>query len=223
MFLLSSAIDYQRKDDPVERIETFVSHLSTSDAEDLWGYIARKGDSDYLGWLNECEQFHLDRHIPHRETLYRMAKKLTRWFNGDARQLWEGNPTPMQVIELLEDRLGLSEELAHMTAGALADVEIIEGRGPLKADTHVRRTLGRILLGTKLTAKEANAAAAWLNPDNPWTLDRSLYTLGSEVCPARGPPECDSCYMKEVCRYANEQGGTSIAPSKSPEYGSTAR
>lgn len=199
-FLLASSNEYHRTDDVEERVETYVeSFLGPSEGDDLWGHIARLGEADYKSWLDEASRFHLHQQLAHLETVWRMAKRLVRLYGGDAREIWAGNPTPAEVIQTLEDDLGLSEELSHMTAGALADRKLIEGRGPLKADTHVRRVLGRILVGRKLSRDEAHIAAEWIHPENPWVIDRSLYTLGIALCHERRSPECHSCYMGHEC------------------------
>jgi hypothetical protein len=199
-FLLAAANDYQRRDDPEDRVAEYVeSYLG--DPEDLWGYIARKWRSNPAEWMEEARRFHLHWQTSHLPTLVTIAERLTRLYDGDSRRLWEGNPTPASLIDLLETRLELSEQLSHMVAGALADFGIIEGRGPVKADTHVRRVLGRVVTGQKISAPDAEAVASCLYSENPWLLDRSLYTLGTEVCHATAP-DCAACYLKDECEFA---------------------
>jgi hypothetical protein len=98
-----------------------------------------------------------------------------------------------------------------MIVGALRDTNQLEGTGDVKADLHVRRVLGWVLTGNgPLSAAGATAVARELHPANPWLLDTPLYWLGRDVCTA-ADPDCDNCYLQEICQYYHRTSHTSSA------------
>ena len=87
-----------------------------------------------------------------------------------------------------------------MTVGGLIDTGQISGRMDLKADTHVRRVLGRVFIGEKVSEGSAFRLADAMVPGDSWQLDHSLYILGQNVC-THNKPKCQSCYLNVECRY----------------------
>jgi len=71
--------------------------------------------------------------------------------------------SPTGVLEQL-NALKVGEQIARMVVGALIDTQQIVGSGDVKADIHVRRVLGRLLMGRMLNPGEALEMTREMNP-----------------------------------------------------------
>ena len=148
-------------------------------------------------WMDKFHEYSIHRYPKAHERVWRIGSDLIRLYGGDARNIWNG-----QTIQILLDRLNeikVGEQIARMIVGALCDTNQIIGVSDVKADIHVRRVLGRILKGDKLSSEEATAETRKLFPENPWILDQPLYWLGKNVCLSK--PKCYECYLQRECTY----------------------
>ena len=94
--------------------------------------------------------------------VWKMAHIIRDRYGGDARKIWEGQPTS-QILQRLTDAT-FGPELSHMVDGALRDTGQVEGKGRLKADLNVTRVLGRVFTGSKAAPDEAHDIADIMEP-----------------------------------------------------------
>ena len=135
-----------------------------------------------------------------------VASGVVNEYGGDARQIWRDR-TAAEVVDRLK-QLGIGIQRARMVAGALRDTGQIMGRGHLKSDSNTRRVLGRVFIGSEVSAKEAVEIADAMIPGDSWRLDFPIYDLGRNICKSRRP-RCDRCYLSLECtRLMNSQVNT---------------
>ena len=229
-FLLGARIDYAIPADWAWDSAGVLADTVLGDPEDLWSAIAGM-DLDELRTAfrgehvgkecRRCAAGHAvvrrsassgapDRHKafhmwPNRAAGYvwKMAHIIRDRYGGDARKIWEGQPTS-QILQRLTDAT-FGPELSHMVDGALRDTGQVEGKGRLKADLNVTRVLGRVFTGSKAAPDEAHDIADIMEPGNSWIFDRRLFILGQYVCKSRDP-DCPECCLKDECVYNGGPG-----------------
>ena len=124
-----------------------------------------------------------------RKRVRRIGKDIVEHYNGDARKIWK-NQTPDEILErLMAMRVG--PQISRMIIGALYDTEQISEAGDLKADTHVRRVLGRVFAGNETSAEDAHRIANKMMLRTSWRLDEPLYRLGQSKCKKTNPGLCE--------------------------------
>ena len=101
-----------------------------------------------------------------------------------------GLPRDVAALDLLPG-------IGAYTAGAVAC--FATGSRVAFADTNIRRTLGRIVLGRDVTEREAVAIDTELMPRDAATWHHALMDLGAAICVARAP-RCDVCPVADLCR-----------------------
>ena len=101
-----------------------------------------------------------------------------------------GLPRDVAALDLLPG-------IGAYTAGAVAC--FANGARVPFADTNIRRTLGRIVLGRDATEREAVAIDTELMPRDAATWHHALMDLGATICVARAP-RCDVCPVASLCR-----------------------
>ena len=101
-----------------------------------------------------------------------------------------GLPRDVAALDLLPG-------IGAYTAGAVAC--FATGARVAFADTNIRRTLGRIVLGRDVTEREAVAIDTELMPRDAATWHHALMDLGAAICVA-GAPRCDVCPVADLCR-----------------------
>ncbi len=196
-FLLGCMVDFRKNSDLVWRDTRTFAECDLSDPEDLWAEITRTPESE---WKTRRHKLRCSLHYYQKrhDKVWDMAQRISEQYGGDARNIWEGGSTEQALTKLL--RLGLGAWVSRMTVGGLIDTGQISGRMDLKADTHVRRVLGRVFEGAKFSEESAFRCADAMVPGDSWQLDHSLYILGQNVCTAN-EPKCHSCYLNVECRY----------------------
>lgn len=168
--------------------------------ENLWQSITSSSKAE---WNAKWKEYPLHRFPKAHERVWRIGLEIINQYDGDTRNIWKNQPPHIVVARLNKLRVG--EQLSRMIVGALCDTEQIQGSGDVKIDIHVRRVLGRILRGEGYTLKEAGITlekTREMYPENPWMLDKPLYTLGTRICTASNP-ECRNCYLQKECVYHN--------------------
>ena len=194
-FLLACILDYQI---PAEQAWENARRLAEDvlgDPPDLWDVIAGYAEDE---WDGKFRVFRLHRFPAAHKRVWRIGRDIVASYDGDARKIWAG----ASVAEVQErfDELHLGAQLGRMAIGALLDTGQISGKSDVKADVHVRRVLGRIMVGRMLSEDEATKLTRQMYPSNPWLLDGQLYWLGKSACSAR-EPDCDECMASEVCAF----------------------
>ena len=71
----------------------------------------------------------------------------------------------------------------------------------MKADTNVRKVLGRVFEGKSVSPSEALEIADAIVPGNSWSIDDPLFSIGTRICRA-SEPLCSDCPLKGECVYA---------------------
>lgn len=197
-FMLGAIMDYQMDADTVWKNAESLSE-KLGDPDDLWGAIARKPEGEFAMLFRGPPALHrFVNRIPKR--VQRISNDIVRKYGGDARRIWEGQPTG-EIMQRLKD-MHVGEQISRMIRGALYDTGQVEGKGELKADIHVRRVLGRVYEGCEISADGALTIANRLMPDDSWRLDWPLYITGKRKC-TKGKPLCDKCPLRTDCIYAS--------------------
>ena len=202
-FLLGCMVDFRKNSDRVWRDTRIFAERMLCDPEDLWDAIT---DTPEIEWKTRGHKLRCSLHYYQRrhDKVWDMAKRIAEKYGGDARNIWEGCSTEATLTKLL--RLGLGPWVSRMTVGGLIDTGQISGQMGLKADTHVRRVLGRVFAGEKVSEKMAFRYGDSMIPSNSWLLDHSLFILGQKICTSR-KPKCHSCYLDAECRYFGGDAG----------------
>ena len=202
LFLLRCLIDYQCNSvDAWKRGEDYFRTLTPDQQRELWKMIVETPQEE---WNSEDNFTKCNLHRWHRahNRLWPIADCICRYFEGDARKIWQRGSTTFDVLCRLY-YIGAGEQLSRMIVGALKDCGQISGRGDVKADVHVCRVLGRVFYGKEATPEAALKLARVLFPDDPWQLDGPLWNLGQSNCNDTCP-QCAGCYLRLNCTYAQE-------------------
>ena len=195
-FLLGSILDYQIRAETAWANAKRLAEQILPDPDDLWGTITSVSLEE---WNSKRKEYSLHRFPKGHERVFTIGSKIVSEYDGDARNIWQNQSIDTTLYRLNDLRVG--EQISRMVVGALIDANILQGKGDVKADIHVRRVLGRLLKGTEIPAQEAVDATRRMHPENPWLLDRPLYRLGKSVCQATDP-RCHKCAMQAICRYS---------------------
>jgi len=206
-FLLASILDYQV---PSQRAWESARRLAEDilgNPDDVWRAITSVSLDQ---WMSHRLEYNLHRFPKAHERVWTIGRRIVQQYDGDARRIWEGQSIDAVLYRL--SALQVGEQISRMIAGALLDTGLVEGTGQVKVDVHVRRVLGRAVQGREFHFDESVAVTDLtqrMHPENPWLLDRPLFTLGTTICSARDPV-CGTCYLSSECCYAAE---ASPAPS----------
>ncbi len=202
-FLLASILDYQI---PYQRAWDSARRLSEDilgDPDDIWRAITSVPLEE---WTSRRREYSLHRYSKAHERVWTIGKRIVDQYDGDARRIWDGQTVEGTLYRLNGLRVG--EQISRMVAGALLDTGLVEGPAQVKADVNVRRVLGRAVQGREYPFDDTVAVTDLtqrMHPENPWQLDRSLFTLGTTVCRAHDPV-CYNCYLSSDCRCAAQAG-----------------
>ncbi len=206
-FFLTCILDYQMKAGYIwSNTRKFVEQ-KLGDPEDLWGFVLSHSLDE---WKQKEKEYKLHRFGTGHMRVWKIGRDLIKLYGGDARAIWEGQE-PGDVVQRLhqlgEGEYGVGENIANMIVGALIDTEQIKGVGNVKADTHVRKILGRVFRGYNYgtdEARECTEFARKIYPPNPWLLDQPLYFLGQVTCRDKDP-DCPNCFLRQECMYLKKQ------------------
>lgn len=161
-------------------------------------------------------------HAIHRFTntmakaLVAASRKLVQEYNGDARNIWDGDPGARVVIERLDDFEGISHKLAHMAARILVQNYGVVLSGWEDIDVAVDRHVARVFLRTGLVGEQANRThfsaaelkprivetARALSPRFPGGLDEPAFVIGKYWCTQKRAWCTDGkepCPLAKVC------------------------
>ena len=200
-FLLWAIVNLQQRVDPIEERVRHFAENTLGDPKRLWSKVVQIGQEHWESRETK-ERYQLHWNIKFHARIWRIANDIEKTYGGDARRIWR-KQSPAQVLERLT-AMTVGSQISPMIVGALIDTKQIEGESALKADTHVRRVLGRVFRGQGFDQNETAEAcglAETMAPGNTWTLDFPLYMLGRRICKAENP-KCGSCYLERYCCYA---------------------
>lgn len=191
-FILGAVIDFQIDADQAWENARRLSEIEFGDPDDLWDTIHAVSESD---WESRFKLYRLHRFQWAHMRVWRIGREIVRRYGGDARRIWEHQTAAKVLKRLIGMRVG--DQISRMIVGALNDTGQIEELGDLKADLHVRRVLGRLFTGNKVSVQEAHRLARLVARGPTWPLDAELFRLGKGICGAE--PECKRCYLKLSC------------------------
>lgn len=173
------------------------------DPEDLWGFVLSHSLEE---WKQKKREYNLHRYGIGHMRVWKIGRDLIQLFGGDARAVWEGQQpgeVTQRLYQLGDGKYGVGKNIANMIVGALIDTDQITGIGDVKADTNVKKVLGRVFRGYEYGAKEDDDCTKFarkIYPPNPWLLDQPLFFLGQSSCKQKNP-DCSKCYLREECAY----------------------
>lgn len=199
-FLLGSILDYQIAAKTAWENARRLAEDILGDPEDLWHAVLSQ---PLAQWMARKSEYSLHRFPKGHERVYTIGKRVVEQYQGDARIIWQDGSIEATLYRLND--LGVGQQLSRMVVGALVDAGMLRGKADVKVDRHVRRVLGRLVYGEEFSTDQTALVvelARSMHPDNPWLLDRPLYSLGQSLCVA-GTPKCSSCCMKVACAFAN--------------------
>lgn len=194
-FMLACILDFQMRAEIVWENARRLAEDVFGDPEELWGAIT---SVNLDAWMAKRAEYALHRfRIGHRR-VWQIGNRIARDYDGDARNIWSNRSIDAARGRLLA--LGSGEQITQMITGALFDTGLVTGKGDVKADVHVCRVLGRAIQGEALAPGAAVETTRRMHPENPWLLDRPLFTIGKKNCKAHDPV-CGQCYLEPLCFY----------------------
>ena len=201
-FMLGAIVDYQVPANQAWENARRFAEDSLNDPDDLWREIVERWTEDQWNSRSTWKECALHRRFPTGHNRVRaVGLDILRQYDGDSRSIWQGQH-PEEVLCRL-DRLGKSgvgPQLSRMIVGALIEAGQIIGSGQFKADTHVRRVLGRVFDGKKVSAPRALQIGEHLFSENSWQIDAVLYLHGKDTC-THSNPYCHRCFLEHHCTY----------------------
>ncbi len=145
--------------------------------------------------------------------LHRFVEKIPRWvtaaarrvvevWDGDAGQIWSGEPDAREVYRRFDDFTGVDQKKAAMAVEILARdlgvrIQHME-QGDVAVDIHLRRVFLRTHLAERDNRDHLIAVARQLHPTAPGALDRPTWEVGRTWC-SPWIPKCVNCPLGEVC------------------------
>jgi endonuclease-3 len=203
-FLLGNLLDYQIPSELVWRnADRLIEHIP-GDPDDLWGAITSVSEAE---WKAKREEYRPHRFPAGHNRLWSIGKRICDRYDGDSRRIWEEKGASVALDALWD--IGAGEQISRMIVGALRDCHQITGVGDVKADTYVRRVLGRALLGDTTDPGTAIRLSRQMHPADPWQLDAQLWSIGRNYCRPTNP-DCPKCYLIQHCSYARRYIGTGV-------------
>ena len=201
-FIFGCIINYQKKAAIVWENAKIFTEKSLGDPEELWKEIVKRYPTleSWNAKKNELKIHHLSQ--AHKR-IWTIGKLILEHYDGDIRKTWI-NKKPVEILECFKNKLKLGEQISRMVVLALIASKQISGTGDVKADTHVKKVLGRIFYNHYnkecLSEKEATELTRKIYPENPWILDGPLYIIGQDYCKAK-ETYCDYCDIVSLCDY----------------------
>jgi len=144
-------------------------------------------------------------HFEYNKAAHRIRKAcelLNRKYNGQANNIWNGNPRTDDLQSRFEEFDGIGQKKASMAVNILVRDLGVSAQNKqwidVSDDTHVSRIFQRTGLIDTYTHEALLNAARDLNPDYPGALDLPSWLIGRRFCHAR-EPECSSCPLEKEC------------------------
>lgn len=203
-FFLACILDYQIRAEVAWGNARRLAEEILGDPNDLWECITSNSNSQ---WMSKKKEYSLHHFSIAHERVWRIGNEIVTRYQGDARNIWKNQKTSTVLDRLNEMSVG--EKISQMIVGALYDTGQISEPGDVKADIHVTRVLGRVLVGDKLSPDKAIEITREMNHENPWLLDRPLYLIGKEYC-KESDPRCYECYLSNECAFCNKKLNTHL-------------
>lgn len=194
-FILGAIIDYQIEADMAWDNAKRLTESILGDPDNLWDYIVQTYTKNE--WALKWRAFKVHRFPAAHNRIWRIGNEIVNRYDGDARRIWQGKK-PNTILSNLEN-MKFGPEISRMVIGVLLTYGEVQGKGDVKADSHVRTVLGRIF-NRDLSTEEAHRIAQTIHPDNPWEIDVTLYDIGKRFCLSDWC-YCESCPLgkEDIC------------------------
>ena len=139
------------------------------------------------GIIHPCGLFHTK-----ARDIKGLAEKLIREYGGELPDTMEG----------LTSLPGVGRKTANLVLGD------VFGKPCIVTDTHCIRLCNRIGLVDNIKEPKKVEMALWkiIPPQEGSDFCHRLVDHGRAVCTARTTPYCERCCLRDVCRYAHEEG-----------------
>lgn len=170
--------------------------------------LARLSREEVKGLMSEPAPLH--RFVDIMSGLFHSAvQRIANQYSSDASRIWAGKPSSAEVVYRFLEFDGIGPKIATMAVNILArrfKIEFFDYFSvDLSADVHVCRVFGRLgLCVPDATNQQVIYKARALYPKFPGIMDSPSWNLGRTCCKA-GRPECNSCYMNDLCPTANKE------------------
>src|SRR5260370_40666461 len=165
-FLLACILDYQIPAETAWGNAKRLSETILEDPDNLWHRITSVTLSE---WESKRKEYSLHRFPKGHERVWTIGRRIVQQYDGDARKIWDTHSIETTLYRLTD--LGVGEQISRMVVGPLIDTGQIKGKGDVKVDIHVRRVLGRAVLGHEFPAQETGRVIDLtrdMHPANPW-------------------------------------------------------
>ena len=156
---------------------------------------------DYIQIFNEHKLHRFNNVMA--KVFYSAVQKIIIDYNGDASNIWKGEPSSAAVVYRFLQFEGVGIKIATMAANILArdfkipfsDYYSID----ISLDIHIRRVIRR----SGLVSNDANEEsiiykARELYPEFPGIIDYPCWGIGRTWCRPRNP-NCEECIIKSDC------------------------
>lgn len=136
---------------------------------------------------------------------YNAVHKIVEEYDGDASNIWKGNPSSATVVSRFLDFDGMGIKISTMATNILSrdfkiplsDYYSID----ISPDIHVKRLFKRMGLIKKKDINNVDKIiykARSINPEFPGIIDLTCWKLGRSVCRPTSP-KCNECILKDLC------------------------
>jgi len=137
------------------------------------------------------------------ECFYKGIQTIKNEYNTDASNIWNDNPSKIEIIKRFEEFEGIGQKISTMATNILyREYNIIDkndlGSIDISPDTHVIKVFKRMGFVPKEDKRLVIEKAREINPEYPGILDYIIYRHGQEVCKKRDPL-CDECKFSDIC------------------------
>ncbi|NAS88193.1 endonuclease III [ANME-1 cluster archaeon AG-394-G21] len=165
--------------------------------------ISEMKDDELKVIFNEAPKLH---RFPNKYAAYikDACKMLIDRYEGNAANIWNGNPGYADLQRRFELFKGIGQKKASMATNILIRV-LRKGVGDksesnISFDIHVKRVFLRTGLAKTDDKNTILQSARELNPEDPGELDFPIWDIGMEKGWCRPTdPKCDECPIKDVC------------------------
>lgn len=201
-FMLAAIVDYQvNVKQALDGAKRFAED-TLNDPHDLWREVVERWTEAQWNSRETWKELGLHRRFPAGHNRVRaIGLDILRQYDGDARSIWRGQDPHEVLCRLYRlGKRGVGPQLSRMIVGALIDTGQIVGSGQFKADTHVRRVLGRVFDARQVPEPRASELGESLVPGDSWQIDGVLYLHGQNTC-KHSNPGCEGCFLAPHCAY----------------------
>lgn len=143
------------------------------------------------------------------KVFYAGVRKIVEEYNGDAANIWKGNPSSSTVVFRFMQFKGAGVKIATMAANILARQMHVKYSDyysiDISPDVHIMRIFRRMGYVSKdATRDDVIYWARSLNPEYPGIVDAPCWEIGRSICRPTDP-QCSKCPLYQECEYAHKQ------------------